>query len=81
MAAGNQRFGCWNPSCPGDCRTSWPAQTPYSFPRIHLAAFSPVGSPLEHSGEPPKVAETTPPVALTRALPRKSGGGGGQTCH
>ena len=25
-AAGNQHFGCSNPSCPGNCHTSWPAQ-------------------------------------------------------
>ena len=34
MAAGNQRFGCSNPSCPGDCRTSWPAQRRTLSPTI-----------------------------------------------
>ena len=78
MAAGNERFGCSNPSCPGDCCTSWLAQSRTlsatftwhepGFEPTTWRPFSPVGSPLEHSRDAPKVAQTTCAVALTRGL-------------
>ena len=43
MAASNRGFGCLNPNCPGDCRTSWLAQRRTLSPTFtwHEPGFEP----------------------------------------